>query len=393
MKLPSLLDFPVASRKILVRVDFNVPVDAGNLRDDTRIRRSLPTIQYLLEKGATVILASHFGRPKGIPHEELRLDRVARRLAKLLQSPVVKLDEIVGESVKHSIRQIRKGEVMLLENLRFDSREELGDEGFALELASLADGFVNDAFSVCHRLHASVSGVARHLPSCAGFLLQDEITHLLPLRQSPKRPFRVVMGGKKIVDKIPLLKTLLFKADRILIGGGIASTFLNAFGIHPGRSPWEAPALETAKEILRLAESSNCQILLPSDGVAVHSDTGEVLGAFPVTHFPPEGVMKDIGPETASRYQMALKGAQTLFWNGPLGVFEESPLEKGSLQVLDAVGALPAYRVAGGGETLDLLRHTGTSSYFDFISTGGGATLAFLAEEPMPGLVALEKML
>jgi len=201
----------------------------------------------------------------------------------------------------------------------------------------------------------------------------------------------VVVGGKKMEDKIPLLKALLFKADRILLGGGIANTFLKAFGINPGKSPWEVSALETAKEILRMAESSGCQILLPSDGVAVHSETGEVLGAFPVTHFPPEGVMKDIGPETASRYRVALEGAQTLFWNGPLGVFEHSPLERGSLQVLDAVGALSAYRVAGGGETLDLLRRTGTSSYFDFISTGGGATLSFLAEEPMPGLDALER--
>ncbi|MGH8104494.1 MAG: phosphoglycerate kinase [bacterium] len=389
MTLPTLDSISVKNKTVLVRADFNVPVADGRVLETQRIESTLDTIRALRDRGARVTLMTHFGRPGGKPDDPYRLDPIAAELARQLQSPVVKFEVVAGPRVAARIRTGRPAEVSLLENLRFDPREEADDESFAQELAAIADAYVNEAFSVCHRAHASVSAITRFLPSAAGLSLQREVNSLTRLKDCPQTPYSVILGGKKISDKIGLLKALLPKASALFLGGGMANTFLAAQGFILGQSFVEADALDTARAIIKQAAGRGVAVHLPSDLKAWDDSTNCVLGDFAIGEFPPNAAAMDIGPRTIAAYQAALLPSKTVFFNGPLGVFENPAFKTGTFAVLQSVAVLDAFKVAGGGETVAALADAGVTSQFTFVSTGGGAALAFLAGEPMPGLDAL----
>lgn len=383
-------DFPLQGKRVLVRVDFNVPLTpAGEVADSFRIQATLPTIKYLQEKQAKIILLSHLGRPKGKPDPQYRLDAVARALAKLTGQEVKKIDSCVGEEAQEAVKNLKPGEILFLENVRFYPEEEKNDPGFAAELASLADVYVNDAFGASHRAHASTVGVTRYLPALAGLLMEKDLTYLGDALASPAKPFWVVLGGAKVADKIGVIEHLLAKGDGFAIGGGMANTFLKAKGFNVGNSFYEEDKIEAAREILATAEEKRVKFLLPVDAVvAPEKKAKEKAVVVKVEEVPPEGMVLDIGPETTREFSQALAGAKTAVWNGPLGVFEEG-FQEGTEGVARALAKLTGTTVVGGGDSVAAVRKMGLAASFTHVSTGGGATLDFLAGKKLPGVEAI----
>jgi len=390
LKLPSLDDLDVKGKRVLLRVDFNVPLKDGRVTDPMRIRAALPTIRRLLDGGATVIACSHLGRPKGKVDPKYSMAPVARLLADELQMPV-RLTE-AANGPPEDLETLKAGEVALLENLRFDPREEANDPAFAQELAALADAYVCDAFGAVHRAHASVAGVPALLPSAAGLLLQKEVEVLSTLLKSPKRPFVVVLGGAKVSDKLGIVKSLLERADNILIGGAMANTFLAAEGIDIGKSRIEADRLEEVKKILAAAREMGVQIALPDDVVVAEEFSEDAEGrVVDVMQIPGNAMALDIGPSTVYRFSEWIRISSTILWNGPMGVFEWENFATGTHEVAKLVANAEAFTVVGGGDSAAALAAFDLEGEVDHLSTGGGASLEFLEGRPLPGLVALSQ--
>ncbi|MBM4464574.1 MAG: phosphoglycerate kinase [Chloroflexi bacterium] len=381
-------DVEVEGKRVLVRVDFNVPLAEGQVTDDTRIRAALPTIDYLLDHGAKVILMSHLGRPKGKVVDELRLDPVAERLAELLGRPVGKLDDCVGREVEAAVAEMRPGDVILLENTRFHPEETSNDPAFATKLASLADIFVNDAFGAAHRAHASTVGVTEHLPSVAGFLMEKEITFLGQALAAPHHPFVALLGGAKISSKIGVIDKLLTTVDGLLIGGGMANTFFKAQGQGVGQSLVEDDSLDVASETL---ERAGDRLVLPVDVVVADRFDAEAnLKVVPVGQVPADWLILDIGPETVELYKQKLAGARTVVWNGPMGVFEFPRFAEGTFAIARFLADLEAITIVGGGDVVAAVGQAGVADRIAHVSTGGGASLEFLEGKSLPGIAALE---
>lgn len=392
MAKKTVRDIDVSGKRVLVRVDFNVPLDKeGNVSDDTRINAALPTIKYLLENKARVILMSHLGRPKGKVDDRYRMDPVAERLEQLLGSPVRKVDDCVGEEVKAAVSEMNDGDVLLLENVRFYPEEEKNDEKFARQLASLGDIFVNDAFGTAHRAHASTEGVAEFLPAVAGFLMEKELDMLGRLLGSPSRPFIAVIGGAKVSDKIAVIDNLLEKVDVLLIGGGMANTFLKAKGYEVGQSLLEPDKVDLAAELMRKAKNRNVELLLPLDVVVAPAASPDAQASVvPVDKIPGDTMVLDIGPETSKVYGDRIKNAATVVWNGPMGVFEMEPFAAGTMAVAEALAESSALSVIGGGDSVSAVKKAGVGDKITHISTGGGASLEFLEGKVLPGVAVLQ---
>lgn len=388
----SIADVPLRGKRVFMRVDFNVPLDKqGHVTDDTRIRASLPTIQHAMAEGAKVILASHLGRPAGKVDPRYSLRPVAERLRDLLGKPVTMADACVGPAVEALVANMQGGDVVLLENLRFDAGEEKNDPGFAQQLARLADVYVNDAFGTAHRAHASTEGMTKFLPlAVAGLLMQAELEHLGRLLASPERPYVAILGGAKVSDKIGLILNLLPKVDHVLIGGGMAYTFLVAGGISVGKSLVEMDKVEAAREVLAKAQSLGVTVHLPEDHVVAQ----KLDAASPVQVVPREGIPDgwmgvDIGPRTIEAYSHVITGAKTIVWNGPMGVFEIEPFAKGTKAVAAAVASSKATSVVGGGDSVAAINQLGFADRITHLSTGGGAFLELLEGRELPGVAAL----
>ena len=383
-------DVPLCGKKVLVRCDFNVPQDTSlAITDDTRIRASLPTINYILEKQpAQIILMSHLGRPDGQPVAKYSLKPVQERLEQLLKQKVKMLSDCIGQGIKDEIAASNE-KIVLLENLRFHAEEEKNDAAFSKALASVADIYVNDAFGTAHRAHASTEGVARYLTSGSGFLLEKEITYLGAALEKPKRPFIVILGGAKVSDKIGVIENLLPKADAIIIGGGMAYTFLKAQGKKIGNSKLEKEKLEIAKEILVKAQKQNVTLSLPIDNVITDKiepgSTVQITGE----DIPDGFIGVDIGPTTIQAYCDSLKEAQTVIWNGPLGIFEMDAFANGTKEIAKCLAGLKATTIIGGGDTAAAVAKFGLENKMTHISTGGGASLEFLEGKTLPGIAAL----
>jgi phosphoglycerate kinase len=384
----TIRDINFENKKALVRVDFNVPLKDNLISDDTRIQAALPTIQYLLDNGAAVILCSHLGRPKGGPDPKYSLKPVADLLAKLLNKPVAFSQDCVGPIAENAAQNLKPGSVLLLENTRFHPEEEKNDLEMARQLAKLADIFVNDAFGTAHRAHSSTEGVAHYLPAVAGFLMEKEIQYLGQAISKPKRPFIAIMGGAKISDKIGVIRNLLNKADEILIGGGMANTFFKAQGFTVGDSLIENESLETAAELLELAGS---KLHLPIDVVIADKfEEGAAMQEIPTGNVQNGWRILDIGPKTVAAFTQIINKAGTIVWNGPVGVFEFPSFAKGTFAVAKAVAASKAITVIGGGESVAAIQQSGLADKITHISTGGGASLEMLEGLTLPGLAALQ---
>ncbi len=384
-----------AGRRVLVRVDFNVPTRGDEVTDDTRIVAALPTIRYLLQKGARVVLISHLGRPKGGPDPKYSLKPVRTRLERLLRQPVAWADDCVGPAAEQASRALQDGGVLLLENLRFHPEEERNDPAFAGQLARLGDSYVNDAFGTAHRAHASTEGVTRFLkPAVAGFLMQQELEHLGRALERPARPFVAVLGGAKISGKIDVLTALLGRVDRLLVGGAMMFTFLKAQGLPVGRSLVEDDRLETAGAVLGQAKAKGVDLVLPVDCVASTAPDGTAPGVpKAIGALAADEMGVDIGPETVKLFAERLRDARTVVWNGPMGIFEVPAFAAGTLGVARAMAGLKeqgAVTVVGGGDSVAAVQESGLGEKFSHLSTGGGASLEFLEGKVLPGVAALE---
>jgi len=389
----SVEDLDVKGKRVFLRVDFNVPLtEQGEIRDDTRIRASLPTITYLLGHGAKLIIASHLGRPKGKVDPKMSLRPASARLAELVPNKVTQAPEVVGPEVARLKKELREGEALVLENVRFTKAETDNDDAFARQLAEDIDVFVNDAFGSCHRAHASVEAIAKFIPvKAAGFLLEKEVAYLLKAVHSPAKPYVAILGGAKVEDKIPVIENLLNKADDILIGGAMAYTFLKAKGEDVGRSLVEDDKKEIALKILAKAAEKKVRFLLPLDHVlATAVDAGAETRIVDGTPFPADMMGVDIGPKTIAAYAKIIAGAKTIVWNGPLGVFEIDKFAAGTMKIAEAVAASGAVSIVGGGDSIAAVKKAGVTDKITHISTGGGASLEFLAYETLPGIEALE---
>ena len=387
-------DLDVKGKTVFVRVDFNVPLtDKGEIRNDTRIRASLPTINYLLGKSAKLVLASHLGRPKGKIDPKMSLKPVAKRLAELIGRDVIMASDIVGEEVNKLKSGLKEGDVLLLENVRFYAGETTNDPEFSKKLAEGIDYFVNDAFGSSHRAHASVVGITDYVKkSAAGYLMKKEIEYLRKALFSPAKPYVAILGGAKVEDKIPVIENLLNKADTILIGGAMAYTFFKAQGFGTGKSLVEPDKIEIAQKILALAKEKKVRFILPLDNVLAASiESGQVAQIVDSFPFPQDLMGVDIGPKTVARYAEIIAKAKTIVWNGPLGVFETPAFAQGTLEIAQAVAASGALSIVGGGDSIAAVEKAGVSQKITHISTGGGASLEFLANETLPGIEALEK--
>ena len=387
MNKKTLQDLDFRGKKVLIRVDFNVPIKDGDVGDDTRIRAALPTLKYLFEQDAALILTSHLGRPKGETKPEFSLAPVAKYLGDLVQAPVKFANDCLGEVAQTAASALEAGEILLLENTRFHAGEKKNDPAMAKELASLADVFVNDAFGTAHRAHASNVGVAEHLPAVAGFLLEKELKYLGEAIANAEKPFVAILGGAKVSDKIGVITNLLEKTDQILIGGGMANTFFKAQGFEMADSLVEADAIETAKELLT---KSSGKLQLPVDVVIADDFTEQAQSkVVPIGDVPAGWRILDVGPATVAAYADILKSAKTIVWNGPMGVFEFPEFAKGTLGVAAAVAASDAVSIIGGGDSVAAIKEAGLGDKVSHISTGGGASLEMLEGKILPGLAAL----
>ena len=388
MNKKTIRDIEVKGKRVLVRVDFNVPLSEGTVADDTRIRAALPTIRSLLDRDATLILFSHLGRPKGQAADDLRMDPVARRLGQLLDHPVTKLDDCTGPEVESAVQAAQPGDIILLENTRFHPEEKQNDPSFAAKLASLADLYVNDAFGSAHRAHASTEGVAHHLPAVAGLLMEKELEFLGSALASPARPYIAILGGAKISDKIGVVENLLEQVDALLIGGGMANTFLKAEGYDMAESLVEDESVDTARDLIERAGS---KLVLPVDvTVADRFDADAFSQVVTVAGVPPRWRVLDVGPRTLELFQERLADAKTVVWNGPMGVFEFPKFAMGTEAVARMLAALPdATTIIGGGDSAAAVQRTGLADKMSHISTGGGASLEFLEGKTLPGVAAL----
>ena len=384
----TIKDMNFSGKKVLVRVDFNVPIKEGVVGDDTRIKAAMPTLSYLLDHGAALILCSHLGRPKDKPVPEFSMKPVAEHLGKLMGKPVKFSEECVGPVAEKAAAALKVGEVLVLENTRFYPGETKNDPEMAKQLAKLADVYVNDAFGSAHRAHASTEGVAKYLPSVAGFLMEKEIQYLGEAVANPKLPFVAILGGAKISDKIGVIRNLLGKADQVLIGGGMANTFFKAQGYPVADSLVEDEALETARELLK---EGSAKLRLPVDVVIADSFDAEAKSKTMAAGAVPDGWrIMDIGPQTVAAYAKVLNGAGTVVWNGPMGVFEFPRFAEGTFGVAKAVAASDATSIVGGGDSVSAINKAGLASKITHISTGGGASLEMLEGLTLPGVAALE---
>lgn len=387
----SVRDLDLRGKRVFVRVDFNVPLAQGEVADDTRLRAALPTVRHILDHGGRPVLASHLGRPKGRREPSMSLKPVATALERLIGRRVVLAPDCVGEETERLAGALRDGEVLLLENLRFHPEEESCDPVFARRLAALADRYVNDAFGTAHRAHASVTGVPRHLPGAAlGFLMEAEIEALSRLRERPEKPYVAVLGGAKVSDKIDLILNLIARVDALLIGGAMAYTFLKARGVPVGSSRVEEDRTEHARQITTRAMDSGVRMHLPVDHVvAATPDAGASWRLTEAKEIPDGLLGLDIGPRTREAYAQEIRGAHTVFWNGPLGLFEVPPYDAGTLAVATAIARTRSFSVVGGGDSVAAVNRLGLASGFSHLSTGGGASLEFLAGVDLPGVQAL----
>lgn len=390
MNKQTIRDVNWQGKRALVRVDFNVPMQNGIVGDDTRVRAAIPTIKYLLDHGASVVLMSHLGRPKNKVVEELRLKPVAAHLAKLMGVTVIATPAVAGAEALAAAQNLVAGQVLLLENTRFDAREEANDESLAKEYAALADVYVNDAFGAAHRAHASTEGVARFLPAVAGLLMERELEALAGTLENPERPFITIIGGAKISDKIGVIENLLTKVDALLIGGGMANTFLLAQGYSMGDSLVETSSLDLAKRMIDLATSRGTKLLLPTDAVVADAFAPDAnTQVVPVTAVPAGWRILDIGPDTRALYAAEVSRAKTVIWNGPMGVFEMPAFAQGTRAVAQALADSSAKSVIGGGDSVAAIEQMGLADKVSHISTGGGASLELLEGKILPGVAAL----
>jgi phosphoglycerate kinase len=393
MPVKTVKDIDLKNKRVIARVDFNVPIKEGKITDDTRIRAALPTIQYVLEQeGASLILMSHLGRPKGSPDPAFSLKPVAEHLGTILNTRVIMARDCVGPEVEKQAEKLKPAEVMLLENTRFHDEEKKNSPDFSKKLAALADVYVNDAFGSAHRAHASTEGITKHLPSVAGFLLEKEITFFEPLLSNPKRPFVAIIGGAKVSTKIGVLENLIPKCDTLIIGGGMAYTFLKAEGHEIGNSLFEEEYLDTAKKLLKSAKEKNVSVVLPTDHLV--ADTfDENADAVKVDSLdvPAGKVAMDIGEKTIEAIRTPIEHAQSLIWNGPMGVFEFDAFAGGTLEVAKMVAACKGMTVIGGGDSVAAVNKFNLADKIDHVSTGGGASLELLEGKTLPGIAALEQ--
>ncbi|GEL76588.1 phosphoglycerate kinase [Tenuibacillus multivorans] len=390
MRKMTVKDVDLKGKRVFCRVDFNVPISNGEISDDTRIRAALPTIMYLTEQGARVVLASHLGRPGGEVVDELRLDPVAQHLSNLLEKPVLKSDDVYSEEVTQNINSMDNGDVLLLENVRFHPGEKKNDEELAKQFASLADVYVNDAFGAAHRAHASTEGVAHHLPAMSGFLLEKEIEVLGQALESPERPFTAIIGGAKVKDKIGVIDHLLDKVDHLLIGGGLSYTFIKAQGYEIGNSLLEEDKIDLAKDFMDKAEHQGVAIHLASDVVVADEFSPDAnTKVVPVEEIPEGWEGLDIGPKTVEQFSQVVKDSKLIMWNGPMGVFEYDAFAHGTKGVAEALAETDGYTIIGGGDSASAVEKFGYAEQMDHISTGGGASLEFMEGKVLPGVAAL----
>ncbi|KQL53114.1 phosphoglycerate kinase [Heyndrickxia shackletonii] len=391
MNKKSIKDIDLKGKRVFCRVDFNVPLENGNVTDDTRIRAALPTIQYLIDQGAKVILASHLGRPKGKVVEELRLTPVAKRLSELLQKDIRKSNEAYGEIAKSDVDKLENGDVLLLENVRFYPGEEKNDPELAKAFAELADVYVNDAFGAAHRAHASTEGIAKFLPAVAGFLMEKELEVLGKALSNPERPFTAIIGGAKVKDKIGVIENLLEKVDNLIIGGGLAYTFVKAKGYEIGKSLLEEDKIELAKSFMEKAKQKNVNFYMPVD-VIVADDFSDSANkkVVSIEEIPADWEALDIGPKTVELYKDVIQKSKLVIWNGPMGVFELDSFANGTKGVAQALAdANDTYSVIGGGDSAAAVEKFNLADKMDHISTGGGASLEFMEGKVLPGVAAL----
>lgn len=386
----TMKDMQLEGKRVFCRVDFNVPMEDGNVTDDTRIRAAIPTINYMIAQGAKVILASHLGRPKGEVNEDMRLTAVGEKLAELIGKPVTKLDSSIGKEVEETISTMKNGDIVLLENVRFHAGEEKNDAELAKQFAELADLFVNDAFGAAHRAHSSTAGIAQYIPAVSGLLLEKELDILGKALSEPDRPFTAIIGGAKVKDKIGVIDHLLDKVDNLIIGGGLSYTFARAQGHEIGDSLLEEDKIDLAKSFIQKAKEKGVNLYLPIDVVVADAFSNEANTKVVTIDSIPEGWMGlDIGPKTAELYADVIKESKLIIWNGPMGVFEMESFAGGTQRVAKAMAETKAYTVIGGGDSAAAVEKFGVADKMDHISTGGGASLEFMEGKDLPGLTAL----
>ena len=392
MVLNTIKEADLKGKRVVIRVDFNVPVKEGVVKDATRIKAALPTIKYILDEGASLVVMSHFGRPKGQKNPDFSMAPIAKEFEKLLGRPVKLAKDVIGPEVEAEVKALKPGEVLLLENVRFYKEEEANDPEFAKTLASYGDIYCNDAFGTAHRAHASTEGVAHYLPSYAGFLIEKEVKFMAPLLENPEKPFVAVIGGSKVSSKITVLESLVKTCDTIVIGGGMAYTFLSVLGKEIGKSLFEADYIETAKAFLAKAAEKGVKVILPVDHVcaAEFAENAEPVLVDDV-NIPSDLMGMDIGPKTVSLIVEEIKKAKSVVWNGPMGVLEFEAFSKGTGEVAKALAESNATSVVGGGDSVAAINKFGLADKISHVSTGGGASLEFLEGKTLPGIKALEK--
>lgn len=386
----TMRDVDVKGKRVFVRVDFNVPMEDGKITDDTRIRAAIPTIQQLVNGGAKVILASHLGRPKGEVKEDMRLTAVGERLAELINQPVTKLDESIGEEVEAAIAKMQEGDIVLLENVRFHKGEEKNEPELAKSFANLADLYVNDAFGAAHRAHASTEGIAKYIPAVSGLLMEKELDVLGKALSNPERPFTAIIGGAKVKDKIGVIENLLDKVDHLIIGGGLSFTFIKAQGHSIGKSLLEEDKIELARGFIEKAKEKGVQLHMPVDAVVANEFSKDAQNkVVEIDQIPEEWMGLDIGPKTAANYAEVIKNSKLIIWNGPMGVFEMDKFAEGTKTVADAMATTEGYTIIGGGDSAAAVEKFNVADQMNHISTGGGASLELMEGKELPGIVAL----
>ncbi|RPF54445.1 phosphoglycerate kinase [Aquisalibacillus elongatus] len=391
MRKMTVKDIELKGKRVFCRVDFNVPISKGEISDDTRIQAALPTIQYLVDQGARVVLASHLGRPGGEVVDELRLDPVAQHLSNLLDQPVLKADDVYSDEVVSNVNSLENGQVLLLENVRFHPGEKKNDEELAKQFASLADVYVNDAFGAAHRAHASTEGVAHHLPAVSGLLLEKELRVLGEALENPDRPFTAIIGGAKVKDKIGVIDHLLDRVDHLLIGGGLSYTFIKALGYEIGQSLLEEDKIDMAKGFIEQAKEKGVSLHLPIDCVVADDFSREAnTKVVPIEEIPSDWEALDVGPKTVEKFDEIIQDSKLVMWNGPMGVFEYEAFSNGTKGVAASLARTEGYTVIGGGDSASAVEKFGYANQMDHISTGGGASLEFMEGKVLPGVAALK---